>query len=117
MIADLYGLYFIGYIFLKFKPLNSRLKKHVRWLLNLRINAAKAINPFVEKDPKYVSDFYFKQLVDAWNQAPQLNGGKKFEVKEERKPGKTSKLVYMKSVSSQQAPENSSNGKEQMFLG
>jgi hypothetical protein len=109
MIADLYGVYFIAYIFLKFRPMNLRLRKHVRWLLKLPISAANTINPFQKEDPKYVSDFYFKQLAEAWNQSHAHT-----HEKPTKKPGKNKKMVYQATTSTR---EESSVGKSQIFLG
>jgi hypothetical protein len=115
MIADLYGLYFIGFFFLRFRPMNARLRRHVRWLLKLPMSAANAINPFANADPNYVSDFYFKQLAAAWDHAPGLKPNKP------KKPGKETKTVYLKSTttaSSHQKEEVSSAGdKTQMYMG
>lgn len=92
MIADLYGLYFIGFFFLRFRPMNARLRKHVRWLLKLPMSAANAINPFADADPTYVSDFYFKQLAASWNQIPEHKQNRP------KKPGKETKAIYLKST-------------------
>ncbi|KAI6192260.1 hypothetical protein M3Y97_00317900 [Aphelenchoides bicaudatus] len=106
MIADVYGIYFIAFFFVRFRPMNIRLKKHARWLLKLPMSAANAINPFAGTDPNYVSDFYFKQLAASWDkQAPEPK-------RQNKMPGKNTKSVYLKPI----ATASSSQHKEELSV-
>ncbi|CAD5233493.1 unnamed protein product [Bursaphelenchus xylophilus] len=88
MIADFYGIYFVVYFFIRFRPMKKRLRNHLRLLCLLPQNVANTIKPIDRADPVQQTNEYFHQLSNVWN----LNANEAIKGKE-KKPAKKEKKV------------------------
>ncbi|CAD5230547.1 unnamed protein product [Bursaphelenchus okinawaensis] len=97
MLADFYGIYFVLYFFVRFRPMKKRLRNHIRWIFKLPQNVANTIKPIDRADGQHQADEYFQQLSNAWNlkveekerkvkkaKKNQIKNGKKAFLSEER---------------------------------